>query len=448
MARAGPFASLDTTPFNLYEGPSPEDLMRIAFAVLLLLVPAGPQDKSSAVAIRGATVMTATKGVIENGTVVIQDGKIAAVGKDVPIPAGATVIDATGKFLMPGIIDTHSHMGVYSWPEVKSNSDGNEATHPIMAQVRAEDGVNLEDPAFKRAPAGGGATIQVLPGSANMVGGESFVCKLRLGSLDTMRFAGAPRGIKMASGESPKRVYGGRGQLPSTRMGNFAVLREHLEKAREYKRKWDGYAAKKAKGEEASSPDKDLKLEMLRDVMDGKVRVHIHCYRMDEMATLIAVAKEFGFKIASFQHALEAYKVADLLAREDIAVATWADWWGFKMEAWDGIPWNAALCAKAGVRTSIHSDSSDGVQRLYTEAAKCIRYGFSEEDALKAITVVPATILGVEKQTGSIEAGKDADLALFSKHPFDVTTLVEKTWIDGKLVFDRKVNKDFYGGVR
>jgi imidazolonepropionase-like amidohydrolase len=422
--------------------------MRITFALLLLLAPAGAQERSSAVAIVGATVLTATKGVIEKGTVIVENGKITAVGKDVAVPSGATVIDGTGKFLTPGIIDTHSHMGVYAWPEVKANSDGNEATHPIMAQVRAEDGVNLEDPAFKRALAGGLTTIQILPGSANMVGGESFVCKLRLGSLETMRFEGAPRGLKMASGENPKRVYGGRGQLPSTRMGNFAVLREHFEKAREYKRKWEGYAAKKAKGEEASPPDKDLKLETLKDVMEGKVRVHIHCYRMDEMATLIAIAKEFGFKIASFQHALEAYKVADLLAKEDIAIATWADWWGFKMEAWDGIPWNAALCAKAGVRTSIHSDSSDGVQRLYTEAAKCIRYGLSEEDALRSITYVPATMLGVEKSTGSIEAGKDADLALFSKHPFDVTTLVEKTWIDGKLVFDRKVNKDYYGGVR
>jgi imidazolonepropionase-like amidohydrolase len=416
---------------------------------LLLLIPA-VQEKPAAgvVAIKGATVLTVTKGVIENGVVVIRDGKIAAVGKDVEIPAGAAVIDATGSFLMPGIIDTHSHMGVYAWPGVKANSDGNEATHPIMPHVRAEDGVNLEDPAFKRALAGGVTTIQILPGSANMVGGESFVAKLRLGSLDSMRFEGAPRGLKMASGENPKRVYGGRNQLPSTRMGNFAVLREFLEKAREYKRKWDTYTEKKAKGEDASPPDKDLKLETLKDVLEGRIRVHIHCYRMDEMATLIAISKEFGWKIASFQHALEAYKVADVLAKEDIAVATWADWWGFKLEAWDGIPWNAGMCEKAGVRTTIHSDSSDGVQRLYTEAAKCLRYGMTEEGALKAITYWPATILGIEKRVGSIEVGKDADLALFSKHPFDVTTLCEKTWIDGKQVFDRKTNKDYYGGVR
>ncbi len=435
--------------------------MRFLFALLLVLPIASPLSsvappsgakeepaRADVVVIKGATIMTATKGVIENGIVVIKDGKIAAVGKDVDIPAGATVIGATGKFLTPGIIDTHSHMGVYAWPGVKANSDGNEAVHPIMSNVRAEDGVNLEDPAFKRALAGGVTTIQILPGSANMVGGESFVCKLRLGSLESMRFEGAPRGLKMASGENPKRVYGGRGQLPSTRMGNFAVLREYFEKAREYRDKWKKYDEKKAKGEEATPPDKDLKLETLKDVMDGKVLVHIHCYRMDEMATLIQIAKDFGWKIASFQHALEAYKVADLLAKEDIAIATWADWWGFKMEAWDGIPWNASMCAKAGVRTSIHSDSSDGVQRLYTEVAKCIRYGLSEEDALKAITYIPATMLGVDKRTGSIEVGKDADLALFSKHPFDVTTLVEKTWIDGKLVFDRKVNKDYFGGVR
>jgi imidazolonepropionase-like amidohydrolase len=425
--------------------------MKAALALSVLavaLLAPRPQDPP-VVAIKGATVLTVTKGVIANGTVVIKDGKIAAVGRDVAIPEGATVIDAAGKFLMPGIIDTHSHMGVYSWPEVPANSDGNEATHPIMAHVRAEDGVNVQDPAFKRALAGGVTTIQILPGSANMVGGESFVCKLRLGGgTDRMRFEGAPRGIKMASGENPKRVYGGRGQLPSTRMGNFAVLREHFEKAREYQRTWKSHEEKKAKGEETSPPDKDLKLEMLKDVLEGKVRVHIHCYRMDEMVTLINIAKEFGFRIASYQHALEAYKVADILSKEGIGIATWADWWGFKLEAWDGIPWNAAICDKAGVNVTIHSDSSDGIQRLYTEAAKCLRYGFPEEAALASITIGPAKILGVEARVGSIEPGRDADLALFSKHPFDVTTLCEKTWIDGRLVFDRAVNKDFYGGVR
>lgn len=400
-------------------------------------------------AITGATILTGTKGTIAKGTVLLRDGKILAVGSDVAVPAGATVVDATGKFLMPGIIDTHSHMGVYAWPGVDANSDGNEATHPIMPHVRAEDGVNLEDPAFKRAIAGGVTTIQILPGSANMVGGESFVCKLRLGAgIEAMRFEGAPRGLKMASGENPKRVYGKRGQAPSTRMGNFAVLREHFEKARDYQRKWKAWSDKKAKGEEAPPPEKDLKLETLKDVMEGKLLVHIHCYRMDEMATLVAIAKEFGFKIASFQHALEAYKVRDLLAKEDIAIATWCDWWGFKVEAWDGIPWNAGMCEKVGVRVTIHSDSSDGIQRLYTEAAKCIRYGLSEEGAIKSITYWPATVLGVEKRVGSIEAGKDADLALFSKHPFDVTALCERTWIDGKQVFDRSRDKDYYGGVR
>jgi imidazolonepropionase-like amidohydrolase len=405
-------------------------------SALLLLLLLGPQDET--VAVTGGTILTGSGRAIERGTVLIRGGKVAAVGADVAVPPGATVIDAAGKFVTPGIIDTHSHMGVYSWPQVDANSDGNESTHPVMPHVRAEDGINLEDPAFKRALAGGVTCVQVLPGSANMVGGESCVVKLRLGgTIESMKF-GAPRGMKMASGENPKRVYGQRNQAPSTRMGNFAVLREHLEKAREYarKRKTD------------KPPDKDLKLEALQEVLEGKIRVHIHCYRQDEFLTFIGIAKEFGFKIASFQHGLETYKVAAILAREGIGVATWADWWGMKMEMLDGIPQNAAILDKAGVNVTIHSDSSDGVQRLWHEAAKCVRYGLPEEAALRAITLGPARILGVEARLGSIEEGKDADLAIFSRHPFDVTTLVEKTLIDGKVVFDRVKNKDYWGGVR
>lgn len=403
------------------------------------------------VVLKGGTVMTVTKGTIGNGVVVIRGGKIAVVGRvgEVEEPPGAVILDVLGKFITPGIIDTHSHMGVYSWPGVEGNSDGNEMTNPVMPHVRAEDAINLEDPAFKRALAGGCTTVQILPGSGNMMGGESAVLKLRVGEpLSRMKFEEAPRGLKMASGENPKRVYGERKQSPSTRMGNFAVVREAFQKAVEYKRKWEQYEAKKAKGEEASPPDKDLKMETLKNVLEGKIRVHIHCYRQDEFVTYINIAKEFGWKIASFQHALEAYKIADILAKEKIGVATWCDWWGSKIEAWDGIPHNAGMLEKAGVNVTIHSDSSDGVQRLWHEAAKCIRYGFSEAGALRAITLGPAEILGIDSRVGSIEVGKDADLAIFREHPFSVYTLVEKALIDGKVVFDRAKNKDYWGGVR
>jgi imidazolonepropionase-like amidohydrolase len=385
--------------------------------------------------IRNATILTAAApAVIEKGTIVIREGKIAAVGAAVAAPADGQIIDATGMYVMPGIIDTHSHLGVYAWPAVDANSDGNEMTSPVTAQVRALDSFNFEDPAIRRAVAGGVTIIQVFPGSGNLVGGQSVVLKLKpeAGRLATV-FANAPPGMKMALGENPKRVYGMRNQAPSTRMGNFAVLRQAFTQARDYQRKWQRWNETK----EGTPPDRDLKLEALVEILEGRRNVHVHCYRQDEMQNMIALADEFGFKIRSFQHTIEGYKVASELAARGIGASTWPDTYGGKMEMADGIPYNCTLLAANRVTYAVHSDSADRIQRLWHEAARTVRYGVPEEDAVKSITRNAAWIAGVDQYTGSIEIGKDADLAIFNGHPFDVFSLVQKTLIDGVVVFDR-----------
>ncbi len=410
----------------------------VAFA--LLAAATAPSAGAETIVIEGGTVITVSGGTF-TGSVVVEDGKIAEVGEKVARPAGARMIDARGRFVTPGIIDTHSHMGVYPWTIASTgNSDGNEATSPLTPQVRAADAVHLEDPAFERARAGGVTTILVLPGSANLIGGEGVVLKLRtVNTLDGMKFQGAPRQLKMAMGENPKRVYGGRTQLPSTRMGNMALLREAFRAARDYKDEFFYHW-----------PFTPAHRDVLRDVLglpnvpgrvvppQDRVRLQVHCYTKSDILALLRVADEFGLEIAALHHALEAYKVAPELAKRKIGIATFSDWWGFKQEAWDAIPENAAICAKAGVKVSIHSDSSDHIQRLPHEAAKCVRHGMSAEDALKAVTLWPAEILGVGDRTGSIERGKDADLAIFSRHPFDILARVDLTMIDGKVVYERR----------
>jgi imidazolonepropionase-like amidohydrolase len=413
--------------------------LAVAAVLCSLSIPSGPlaAEGVGPTLIRGGTLLTVTHGTIDKGDILIRDGKIAAIGPRLEAPRGARVIDATGRFVLPGIIDTHSHMGVYPWPGVEANSDGNELTDPIMPSVRAVDSVWAEDPEFERARAGGVTTVQILPGSGNLIGGESAVVKLRPSAdVTRMLFAGAPRGIKMALGENPKRVYGSRTKSPSTRMGNMAAFRDAFNAARNYKSKWDAWRAKK-EADRGTPPDRDLKLETLVDVLEGKVLVHVHSYRKDEILMFLKIADEYGFKVASFQHGLEAYKIADELKRRDIAVATFAEWWGYKVEAWDGIPHNAALLARKGVRVSIHSDSGTLVQRLYAEAAVAARYGLSEEDALKAITLNAASTLGLQDRIGSLDVGKDADIAIFTRHPLDAYTLVAMTLIDGAVVYDR-----------
>lgn len=395
-------------------------------AILSFLI--GPA-LAGAFAVVNVTALPISGPPIEGASVVVREGRIEAIGAGVALPAGIEVIDGGGGWLMPGIIDVHSHMGVYSWPGAKAHGDGNEATDPVTARVRAEDSVHVADPAFARARAGGVTTIHVLPGSANIVGGESVVLKLRPSrTLAGMRFTEAPRGIKMACGENPKRVYQGDVDGPSTRMGNLAAMRQMFQAALDYRQ---------ARRSFRDPPPVDHDLQTLLDVMDGRVLVHVHCYRADDIEGIYRVMDEYGVKVKSIQHSLEAYKVRDLLAAHGTGIATWPDWWGFKMEAWDGIPHNAALVKAVGVPVALHSDSANVVQRMYTEAAKVVRYGMSEEDALESITLDPARMLGIDPWVGSLEVGKQADLALFSRHPLDVTTLVQRTWIDGELVYDR-----------
>jgi len=391
-------------------------------------------------AIRNATLLTAAGPVIPNGTILVRDGKIVAVGAAVDVPAGTTVIDAGGKFVTPGIVDDHSHLGVYAAPGTPAAEDGNEMTKPNTAEVWAEHSVWPQDPQFPRNLAGGVTTIQVLPGSANLFGGRSTVLKVVPGrTVQDMKFPGAPYGLKMACGENPKRVYAQRG--PSTRMGNVAGYRAAWIQAEQYRRKWDKYVADTDKKE--SAPDRDLALETLAEVLRGNILVHNHCYRADEMAQMLDVAREFGYSIRSFHHVVEGYKIADRLAAVGVAASIWADWGGFKMEALDGVKANAAILQAAGARAIIHSDDPSGSQRLNQEAAKAMAAGaaiglpVAPADAIKWLTLNPAWALGLDDRIGSLEPNKNADLVLWSGDPFSVYTRAEKVWIDGALRFDR-----------
>jgi imidazolonepropionase-like amidohydrolase len=381
--------------------------------------------------IKNGTVLTVTHGVIQNGSVLVHNGKIAQVGTNISAPSGATVIDATGKFVMPGIIDSHSHLAL--------DGDVNEATSPITPAMNMLDAFVNTDKGLYHALAGGVTSLLLLHGSANMIGGQAVVIKNKFGlSRDQMLFPNAPRSIKFASGENPKRVYGTRNQSPSTRMGNFEVQREALQQAKEYMRDWDDYNAKVQKGDkEARAPKRDLKLEALADVLRGKLLVQIHCYRADEFLTEMQIAREFGYKVRAFHHALEAYKVADKIAAEGVAIATWPDWWGFKDEAWDSQPWNAIMSSRHGVRVALKSDSNDVVRRLNQDAGKVMRYGGATQDeVLKMITLNPAWIIGVDDRVGSLDVGKDADISIWDKDPLSSYAKVEKTIIDGEVYFD------------
>lgn len=382
--------------------------------------------------------------VIENGAVLMMDGNIAAVGADLEAPEGAQVIDGEGKWVTPGIIDIHSHYGVSGSPQTNGNSDGNEITGPNTAEVWAEHAVWPQDPGFARAMAGGITAMQVLPGSANLIGGRTVTLKnVPARTVQAMKFPGAKQGLKMACGENPKRVYGGQGRSPYTRMGNIAGYRAAWAKATEYKKSWDEYHEKVANGDEdAKAPARDLQMDTLMGVLNGEILVHNHCYRADDMANIIEVSREFGYKISAFHHAVESYKIADLLAEEGICSGMWADWWGFKMEAYDGIRENIPLVHNAGACAIVHSDSGLGIQRLNQEAAKALadanKVGLhiSKAEAWTWLSYNPAKALGIEDQTGSLEAGKDADVVLWSANPFSVYAKAEKVFVDGALVFD------------
>ncbi|MEZ4456109.1 MAG: amidohydrolase [Gemmatimonadales bacterium] len=391
------------------------------------------------VAITNATVMTASHGTLEKATILIRDGKIAAVGTNVTVPAGAEVIDGTGRYVTPGIIDAHSHSAAEAI---------NEGTQSVTAEVRIEDVIRQDGISLFRQLAGGVTTLNILHGSANTIGGQNAVVKLRWGlPVDSMLFAGAPPGIKFALGENVRQtngpqIPGRQARYPRTRMGVEELLRDSFTRAREYQREWQTYeSAKKAlkRGEaEPIPPARDLELDALVEILEGKRLVHAHSYRSDEIVMLLNVAKEFGFRVASLQHVLEGYKVADEIAAAGTGASTFADNWAYKLEAWDAIPHNAALMAERGVKVSINSDSDERARRLYQEAAKAMKYGgTSEEEALRMITLNAALQLGIDKSVGSIDVGKDADLAIFNGHPFAPATRVEMTLIDGRKFFDR-----------
>ena len=400
---------------------------------------------SRATALVGATVLTATGQQIDNGVVFMSGGKITAVGgPSTPIPADVAVIDAKGKWITPGVIDVHSHLGVYSSPGVSARSDGNEATDPNTAQVWAEHSIWPQDPGFNRARAGGVTTMLILPGSANLFGGRSVTLKnVPSTTMQGMKFPGAPYGLKMACGENPKRVYGGKSRLPSTAMGNVAGYRAAWIDAADYGRKWDEYRAKVEKKEKADPPKRDLRLETLVGVLRGEILIQNHCYRADEMAVMIDIAKEFGFKITTFHHAVESYKAAALLAKEDICSAMWASWTGFKMESLDGIDANAALVWKAGACAVIHSDDPIMTQRLNQEVAIAMAAGnriglnIPRAEAIKWITANAAKAIGIADRTGSLEVGKAADVVVWSRDPFSVYAQADQVYVDGALTYDR-----------
>jgi imidazolonepropionase-like amidohydrolase len=398
--------------------------------------------------IRNATVFDGDGNKFINYDIYFSDGKISAMGRDLVVES-AIEIDGTGKYVTPGIIDNHSHMGVYPAPGVRTSSDGNEATSPNTAEVWAEHSVWSQDPQYKLALAGGITTFHVLPGSANLFGGRGVTLKNVSGNtVPDMKFPDAPHSLKMACGENPKRVYSSRG--PSTRMGNVAGYRNAWIGAENYRDRLE------------KDPDhRDIKNETLVGVLDGEILVHNHCYRADEMATMINISQEFGYKVSTFHHGVEAYKIANLLADEGICAALWADWWGFKHEAYDMTIANIAIVdqARGGKGCAIvHSDSASGIQRLNQEAAKALAAGreagfdISEERAMTWITKNPAKSLGILEQTGTLENGKDADIVIWSGNPFSVYSKAEQVYIDGALAFDKTTNfmphTDFDLGVK
>lgn len=391
--------------------------------------------------IQNATIMTASHGTIKNGSILIRNGKIVEVGPNVKArDANARIIDATGKYVTPGIIDCHSHTAV--------EGNVNEGTLSVTAMVRISDVINPDHPNIYRQLAGGLTTVNVLHGSANSIGGQNAVLKLKLGKPVSEWFiADAPPGIKFALGENPKRsnnqgiTPGVPRRYPATRMGVEETIRDAFTRAKDYMRDWQDYESKKTTDKNAIPPRRDLMLDALVEVLQGKRMIHSHCYRNDEIVMLMNLGDELGFHVQTLQHVLEGYKVANEIAAHKTHGSTFADSWGYKIEAYDAIPYNAALMASRGVNVSINSDSDERARRLYLDAAKCVKYGgMTEEEALRTVTLNPAIQLGIDKRTGSIDVGKDADIVIFSQHPFSVYTMPEMTIIEGQVYFDRKVD--------
>ncbi|MGC1171837.1 MAG: amidohydrolase [Candidatus Acidiferrales bacterium] len=417
------------------------NLLKLALgftAAIVIAAIATHGQNPGTILIQNATVMTVTHGNIEHGSILIRDGKIAAVGTDLKAPEGAAVIDATGQYVIPGIIDCHSHIAV--------DGSVNEGAPAVSSMANIKDVLNPDDIDIYRDLAGGVTTANILHGSANPIGGQTVVIKLRWGKpASELPFEGAVPGIKFALGENPKRSNftvppGVPARYPATRLGVEEVIRQAFTEAREYKKQWDDYNQRKAAGEQnLIPPRRDERLEPLVEVMEGKRYVHAHCYRADEIMMLIRVANEFGFKVRTFQHVLEGYKIADEIAASGAGGSTFSDWWAYKMEAFDAIPYNAALMTERGVVVSVNSDDAQEARQLNQEAAKSMKFGgLSANDALKLVTLNPAIQLGIDNRVGSIDVGKDADLAIYNHDPLSVYAVVQKTLIDGQVYFDRQ----------
>ncbi len=421
--------------------------MMIGVGLLLALAITGgaisaAQTAASTLLIHNATILTASHGTIEKGDILIKDGKIAAVGKDLKAPADAQVIDASDQFVMPGIIDCHSHIAV--------DGSVNEGSISVSSMVNIADVLDSDDISIYRDLAGGVTTANILHGSANAIGGQTEVIKLRWGQpAARLPFEGALPGIKLALGENPKRsnfrTPGSADRYPATRMGVEETIRAAFTEAQDYKKSWDEHNKKLAAGgKNLIVPRRDLKLDPLVEVLEGKRYVHAHCYREDEILMLLRVAKEFGFKVQTFQHVLEGYKVADEIAAAGTGASTFSDWWAYKVEAYDAIPYNAALMTRRGVLVSVNSDDAAEATHLNQEAAKSMRYGgLTHDEALKLVTLNPAIQLGIDKRVGSIDVGKDADLVIYNHDPMSAYAVVQKTLIDGRVYFDR--DKDILG---
>src|SRR6266540_1491627 len=414
-------------------------LLSCALVAAVATLPKAQTRTPDVVAIKGATILTVTTGTIQNGTIVLRAGKIAAIGANVAIPAGADVVDGTGKFVSPGIIDCHSHIAADSI---------NEGGTTVSSMTGIEDVFDPADVDVYRDLAGGVTTANVLHGSANPIGGKNYVIKLRWGQprAEDFAFEGAMPGIKFALGENPKRRGGGAGapagnqpRYPGTRMGVEYVISDGLTRAQAYQRDWQEYDRRKKAGEDVLVPRRDLQLEPLVEILEGKRLVHAHSYRADEILMLLRVAEEFGFKIATLQHVLEGYKVAKEIAAHGAGASTFADWWGYKIEAIDAIPYNAALMTRKGVVASINSDDAELSRHLNTEAAKSIKWGgLTEDEALALVTINPAKQLRVDNRTGSLETDKDADVVIWNHHPLSNYAIVDRVYIDGQKYYDRQ----------
>lgn len=395
--------------------------------------------------IRGATVFDGNGAELANADVLMADGRISAIGQNLTAPAGAIVIDASGRFVTPGIIDAHSHLGDYPSPSIQATQDGNELTQPNTAEVWAEHSVWPQDPGFTRAVAGGITTLHVLPGSGNLFGGRGVTLRPVLGAttVQEMKFPGAPQSLKMACGENPARVYGTRNSSPATGMGNVAGYRQAFANAARYARRQEN-----AENGEGDPPDRDLEMDTLAAVLDGDIILQWHCYRADEMANAIEVAREFDFEIAAFHHAVEAYKISDLLRENNICAAMWADWWGFKIEAYDGIRENIPFVHAAGACAIVHSDSAVGIQRLNQEAGKAMADGrraglqIARAEAWTWLSRNPARALHIDDETGTLEAGRRADVVIWSADPLTSYAVAQQVFIDGALIYERGAERD------